>query len=61
MVVNRLQKGLINLRIAPRASSPNCQNILFQMGIHIFFLLIVIEIFIMKRIMYHKYNLHTKN
>jgi hypothetical protein len=33
MVVNRLQKGLINLRIAPRVSRPNCQNILFQMGI----------------------------
>jgi hypothetical protein len=27
MVVNRLQKGLINLRIAPRVSRPNCQNI----------------------------------
>jgi hypothetical protein len=37
MVVNRLQNGLINSRIAPRASRLNCQNIFFQMGLHIFF------------------------
>jgi hypothetical protein len=37
MVVNRLQNGLINSRIAPRASRLNCQNIFFQMGLHTFF------------------------
>jgi hypothetical protein len=37
MVVNRLQNGLINLRIAPRASRLNCQNIFFQIGLHTFF------------------------
>jgi hypothetical protein len=37
MVVNRLQNGLINSRIAPTASRLNCQNICFQMGLHIFF------------------------
>jgi hypothetical protein len=36
MIVNRLQNGLLNSRIAPRASRLNCQNIFFQMGIHIF-------------------------
>jgi hypothetical protein len=38
MVVNRLQKGLINSRIALSASRLNCA----------FFLVILIEIFIMK-------------
>jgi hypothetical protein len=37
MVMNRLQKGLINSHIAPRASMVNCQNIFFQMRIHTFF------------------------
>jgi hypothetical protein len=37
MVVNRLQNGLIDLSIAPWASRVNCQNIFFQMGLHIFF------------------------
>jgi hypothetical protein len=37
MVVNRLQNGLINSSIAPWASRVNCQNIFFQMGLHIFF------------------------
>jgi hypothetical protein len=37
MVVSRLQNGLINLRIATRASRLNCQNIFFQMGLHTFF------------------------
>jgi hypothetical protein len=37
MVVNRLQNGSINSRIAPRASRLNCQNIFFQMGLHTFF------------------------
>jgi hypothetical protein len=60
MVVNRLQKGLINLRIAPRVSRQTVKIFFFKWE-YIFFLLIVIEIFIMKRIMYHKYNLHTKN
>jgi hypothetical protein len=37
MVVNRLQNGLINSSIAPWTSKVNCQNIFFQMGLHIFF------------------------
>jgi hypothetical protein len=37
MVVSRLQNGLINSRISPRASRLNCQNIFFQMGLHNFF------------------------
>jgi hypothetical protein len=56
MVVNRLQNGLINSRIAPRTSRLDCQNIFFQMGLHIFFFVILIEILILKTIMYHKYG-----
>jgi hypothetical protein len=37
MVVNRLQNGLINSSIAPWALRVNCQNIFFQMRLHIFF------------------------
>jgi hypothetical protein len=37
MVVNRLENGLINSSITPWASKVNCQNIFFQMGLHIFF------------------------
>jgi hypothetical protein len=37
MVVNRLQNGLINSRIAPRASRLNCQKIFVQIGLHTFF------------------------
>jgi hypothetical protein len=37
MVVNRLQDGLVNSRIAPGASGLGCQNIFFQMGLHTFF------------------------
>jgi hypothetical protein len=37
MVVSRLQNGLINSRIAPRASRLNCQNIFFSNGITYFF------------------------
>jgi hypothetical protein len=37
MVLNRLQNSLINSSIAPWASRVNCQNIFFQMGLHIFF------------------------
>jgi hypothetical protein len=36
-------------------------NIFFQMRIYTFFLVILIEIFILKTRMYHKYNLHYKN
>jgi hypothetical protein len=65
MVLSRLQKGLINLRKAPRVSRLNCQKKNFQIGTHIFFLILIvilIEIFFfLKRTMYHKYNLHTKN
>jgi hypothetical protein len=57
MVVNRLQSGLINSSIAPWVSRVNCQNIFFQMRLHIFFLVILIEIFILKTTMYHKYTL----
>jgi hypothetical protein len=56
MVVNKLQNGLINLRIAPRATRLNCQNIFFLNGITYFFLVILIEILILKTTMYHKYN-----
>jgi hypothetical protein len=45
MVVSRLQNGLINSRIAPRASRLNCQNIFFSNGITYFFLVILIETF----------------
>jgi hypothetical protein len=37
MVVNKLQNGLINSSIAPWVSRVNCQNIFFEMGLHIFF------------------------
>jgi hypothetical protein len=37
MVMNRLQKGLINSRISLRASRLNCQNIFFQMRTYNFF------------------------
>jgi hypothetical protein len=33
MVVNRLQNGLINSRIAPWDSKVNCQNIFFSNGV----------------------------
>jgi hypothetical protein len=56
MVVNRLQNGLINSRLAPRASRLNCQNSFFQMGLHTVFLVILIEILILKTTMYRKYN-----
>jgi hypothetical protein len=56
MVVSRLQNGLINSRIAPRASRLNCQNIFFSNRITYFFLVILIGILILKTTMYHKYN-----
>jgi hypothetical protein len=37
MVINRLQNGLINSRIAPRASRVNSQKFFFQMGLRTFF------------------------
>jgi hypothetical protein len=67
MIVNRLQNGLINSSIAPWTSRVNCQKKFFQMGLHIFFFLVIlIEIFILKTTMYHKYTLkyqkfHQKN
>jgi hypothetical protein len=58
MVVNKLQNGIINSSIATWASRVNCQNIFFQMGLCIyFFLVILIEIFILKTTEYHKYTL----
>jgi hypothetical protein len=57
MVVNGLLNGLLNSRIGPRASRLNCQNIYFQVRTHTFFLVIMIDIFILKTTTYHKYNL----
>jgi hypothetical protein len=57
MVVNRLQNGLINSSIALWASRVNCQNIFFLNGNTYFFVLILIEIYILKTTMYHKYTL----
>jgi hypothetical protein len=57
MVVNRLQNGQINSSIALWTSRVNCQNIFFQMGLHNFYLVILIEILILKTTMYHKYTL----
>jgi hypothetical protein len=57
MVVNRLQNGLINSSISPWASRINCQNIFFSNKITYFFLVILIEIFILKTTMYHKCTL----
>jgi hypothetical protein len=37
MVVSRLQNGLINSRIAPRASRLNCQNIFLKWDHILFF------------------------
>jgi hypothetical protein len=37
VVVNRLQDGLVNSRMAPGALGLDCQNIFFQMGLHTFF------------------------
>jgi hypothetical protein len=37
MVINRLQKGLINSCIDSRSSMVNCQTIFFQMLTHTFF------------------------
>jgi hypothetical protein len=54
--MNRLQKGLINSRVALRASRLNYQNFFFKWE-HIIFLVILIEIFILKTTMYHKYTL----
>jgi hypothetical protein len=48
MVVNRLQDGLLNSRVVLRVSRLNCQNIFFQRRTHTFFLVILIEIFILK-------------
>jgi hypothetical protein len=45
MVVNRLQYGLLNSRIAPRASRLNCQNIFFSNGNTYFFLVILIDFY----------------
>jgi uncharacterized membrane protein len=39
----------------------NCHNIFFSNANTYFFLAILIEIFILKTTMYHKYNLHNKN
>jgi hypothetical protein len=55
MIVNKLQNGLLNLRIAPspRASRLKCQKKNFSNGHTYFFVVILIEIFIRKTTMYH--------
>jgi hypothetical protein len=60
MVVNRLQDGSLNSHIALRVSRLNCQKKGFQVGTHTFFLEILIEIFILKSTMYHKYRMSNK-
>jgi membrane protein CcdC involved in cytochrome C biogenesis len=60
MVVNRLQNGLINSSKALWASRVNCHNIFFFNGNTYFFVLILIEIYILKTTMYHKYTLLQK-
>jgi hypothetical protein len=57
---NNQQNGLINSCIAPRASMVNCQNIFFSNANTYFFLIILIEIFILKTTMNHKYTLTQK-
>jgi hypothetical protein len=61
MVVNRLQNGLINSSIAPLASRVNCQKIFFFKWDYIFFLVILIEIFILKTRIVTSIHLNTKN
>jgi hypothetical protein len=61
MVVNRLQNGLINSSIAPLASRVNCQNVFFFKWDYIFFLVILIEIFILKTRIVTSIHLNTKN
>jgi hypothetical protein len=51
MVVNRLQKGLINSRIALRASRLNCQKKISNANT---FFGVLIKIFILKTTIYHK-------
>jgi hypothetical protein len=57
MIVNRLQNGLLNSRTASRL---NCQKFFFFKWQYIFFVVILIEIFILKTTMYHKYNFTLK-
>jgi hypothetical protein len=57
MALDRLQKALIDSHIGPRASGLNCQNIFFFKCEHIIFLTVLIEIFILKRTVYHKCTL----
>jgi hypothetical protein len=60
MIVNRLQNDLINSSIAPWTSRVNCQKKNFKWD-YIFFLVILIEIFILKITLYHKDTLkHQK-
>jgi hypothetical protein len=61
MVVNKLQNGLIKSSIAPKASRLNCQ-IFFSKFEHVAtFFFILIEIFILKTTIHHKYTLtHQK-
>jgi hypothetical protein len=55
--MNRLKKGLINSRISLTALRLNCQNIFFFKCEYNFFLVILIEMFILKTTMYHKSTL----
>jgi hypothetical protein len=60
MVVNKLQNGVLNSRKTQCASRLNCQNIFFQIRTHTFFLVILIEIFILKTTMYDICNPYKK-
>jgi hypothetical protein len=53
MALNRLKKALKNSHIGPRASGLNCQKKFFFKCEHIIFLTLLIEIFILKRTVYH--------
>jgi hypothetical protein len=58
MVVNKLHKDLINPRIAsPKGFKAKLLKYFFSNENIYFFLVILIEIIILKTTMYHKYNL----
>jgi hypothetical protein len=61
MVVNRLQKALINSHIAPKSFKAKLSKYFFSNTNTYFFLTILVQIFIVKRIMFTSIHLHTKN
>jgi hypothetical protein len=56
MVVNKLQNGVLNSGKTQSASRLNCQNIFSNTDTY-FFLVVLIEIFILKTTMYDVCNL----